>query len=131
MRLLLDTHICFWLTIRTDLLRPAERRAIDASDEIAFSAASIWETRLKWERRFASGERKGPVDPGDLLEALLLRGIQPLAVTADLATAAPDPPLAHTDPFDEMLLIQAQQGGYRLLTRDEKLAAHPVALIPA
>jgi len=37
-------------------------------------------------------------------------------------------PLAHKDPFDELLLIQAQGHGLRLLTRYANLAEHPLAI---
>jgi PIN domain nuclease of toxin-antitoxin system len=37
-------------------------------------------------------------------------------------------PLGHKDPFDELLLIQAQEEGMRLLTRDTKLIGHPFAV---
>ncbi|MFW6300833.1 MAG: hypothetical protein ACOC20_07935, partial [Oceanicaulis sp.] len=39
-----------------------------------------------------------------------------------------EPPLAHGDPFDEMLLLQAEAEGARLLTRDKNLAGHRLAL---
>ena len=125
----MDTHFCFFVTIRTDLLKPKERDVIDRSDELAFSAVSIWEARLKWNSRYASGERKGPVDPAELLEALTLRDIPALGISPALAAISLVRPLAHRDPFDELLLIQAQEGGYRLLTRDEPLGHHPLALI--
>ena len=129
MRLLLDTHHCYWLVVEPGKLTPSERRTIDRSNALAFSAASIWELRLKWGRRFVSGERKGPVDPADLLEALTIRGLRVLTVTPHIAAATLRHPLDHSDPFDELLLTQAQEEGYRLLTRDEKLASHPLALV--
>jgi PIN domain nuclease of toxin-antitoxin system len=36
--------------------------------------------------------------------------------------------LGHKDPFDELLLVQAQEEGMRLLTRDAKLVGHPYAV---
>jgi PIN domain nuclease of toxin-antitoxin system len=56
-------------------------------------------------------------------------GITLLDLDAAIAIAELVPPLDHTDPFDELLLAHAQQGGYRLLTRDRALASHPVALV--
>ena len=131
MKLLLDSHIAVWSSAGVALLRAAEMAAFAAAEERNVSVVSLWELRLKWDRRHASGDRKGPIDPLNLLRWAERNGIGLLDLTPDVAVARLDPPLAHSDPFDEMLLIQAQQGGYRLLTRDEKLAAHPVALIPA
>ena len=129
MRLLLDTHILVWFSGRAGLLLPAEEAAIAAAEDVAATAVSIWELRLKWNRRHLSGERKGPADPQDILTWIGSAGLRVLDLTADMAAAPLDPPLAHSDPFDELLLTQAQQGGYRLLTRDAKLAAHPLALV--
>ncbi len=53
--------------------------------------------------------------------------VERLPLTEVHAAAALDPPLAHTDPFDELLLVQAQVEGLRLLTRDDKLKSHPHA----
>ena len=50
-----------------------------------------------------------------------------LSLSARHAATQLEQPLAHKDPFDELLLVQAQTEGMRLLTRDTKLAAHPLA----
>ena len=39
-----------------------------------------------------------------------------------------DPPLAHKDPFDKPLLVQAQEEGLKFLTVDRRLAGHPLAV---
>jgi PIN domain nuclease of toxin-antitoxin system len=39
-------------------------------------------------------------------------------------------PLGHADPFDELLMVQAQVEGMRLLTRDSRLVGHPLAVTP-
>ena len=51
-----------------------------------------------------------------------------LPLTAQHAVAVLRQILGYTDPFDEVLLAQAQGEGMRLLTRDAKLAGHPSAL---
>ncbi len=51
-----------------------------------------------------------------------------LPLTPDHAITPLDTPLAHTDPFDELLLVQAQVEGLRFLTRDSKLLDHPLAV---
>ena len=132
MKLLLDTHFAIWLADRPHLLTAADRRTLEnARGGLTASAVSLWEVRLKWSSRSPSGKRKLSVDPGRLLQWLRDNDVDVIDLTAPVAVATLDPPLAHSDPFDELLLTQAQQGGYRLLTRDERLAAHPVALVPA
>ena len=39
-------------------------------------------------------------------------------------------PILHSDPFDEMLLVQAQEEGLKLLTSDCQMAEHPLAMTP-
>ena len=89
---------------------------------------SLWELRLKWHRLHPSGARKGPVDPGDLLKAIqhgpyVLLALKPEHTVTPLST-----PLGHSDPFDELLLAQAQVEGLRLLTRDRAMLRHPLAV---
>ena len=51
-----------------------------------------------------------------------------IPVTDDDAVASLESPIGHSDPFDEILLVQAQQRDLRLLTRDSRLVEHPIAL---
>ncbi len=51
-----------------------------------------------------------------------------LPLTLRHAAAVLTHPLEHKDPFDGLLLVQAQEEGLRLLTRDERLVEHPLAV---
>jgi PIN domain nuclease of toxin-antitoxin system len=128
-KLLLDTHVLVWLSGRAGLLRPQEEAVIAQAETMVASVVSLWELRLKWNSRYASGERKGPVDPHEVMGWIGANALELLPLTGEVAIAALDPRFGHTDPFDELLLVHAQQAGCRLLTRDGKLAHHPVALI--
>lgn len=57
-------------------------------------------------------------------------GLEILPLDAETAATPLIIPIAHKDPFDEMLLVQAQQSGARLLTRDRPLLEHPLAFQP-
>lgn len=128
MRLLLDTHYAFWLALRRDLLSAAELELLGGGNcDLFVSAVSIWELKLKWERRFTSGERKGPANPADVLGSLRAMGIALIELDGDLAVAELASPAPHDDPFDHLLLTIAQERGLRLLTRDRELARHPLA----
>lgn len=130
MKLLLDTHIALWMARDRGLLNRDERKLLDRTDaEVRFSAVSIWELRLKWQSFHASGARKGPAHPRQVLETLLDGGIPLVPLTGRHAAAELAVPLPHRDPFDELLLVQAQEEGCRLLTRDSRLAGHPLAVI--
>lgn len=128
MRLLLDTHFVYWAAIRLDLLSTAEIDLIGQAEERVISAVSFWELRLKWDRFHPSGTRKGPVDPADLLDAVTRGSFTLLPLSLLQAVTVLATPIEHRDPFDELLLAQAQAEGLRLLTRDRALLTHPLAL---
>ncbi len=106
-----------------------EYRFLSGGDlELHVSAVSIWEMRLKFNARHPSGARKSPFDPNDVLAALEGQEVTFLPLTMAHAAEALETPLDHRDPFDELLLVQAQVEGLRLLTADRRLAAHPLAV---
>jgi PIN domain nuclease of toxin-antitoxin system len=129
MSVLLDTHYVYALTANPGWLTEAERRFLESHPErFVVSAVSVWEIRLKWSALHASGERKGPLDPAQALRLLAGQAIRFLDMTPAHAAAELTQPIQHRDPFDELLLAQAQAEGLRLLTRDGLLAGHPLAM---
>ena len=128
MRLLLDTHIALWASLDPSSLSAVERKVMAASTSpLVLSAVSVWELRLKWHSFHISGSRKGPIEPGSIVAFAGAVGWEVMALTARHATCALADPLGHKDPFDELLLVQAQEEGMCLLTRDAKLLGHPLA----
>ena len=99
-----------------------------ADRPLVLSSVAVWELRLKWHSFHISGERKGPVGPGTMVAFARAIGWSFLPMTAEHASTPLAPPLEHKDPFDELLLVQAQVEGLRLLTRDARLAGHPLAM---
>ena len=129
MRVLLDTSFLYDFMDRPGKLLEAERRFLAGDEaELYVSAVSIWEMRLKFNARHPSGDRKSPFDPGDVIATLEGQDVTFLPMTMAHAATALDPPLGHKDPFDELLLVQAQEEGLRLLTADRRLAQHPLAV---
>jgi PIN domain nuclease of toxin-antitoxin system len=125
---LLDTHIATWLIMDHSLLSAEELHLIRLADnEIALSAISVWELRLKWNSFFVSGERKGPIDPIKALSLFRRLGLPIHDLQSDILAAPLQHPIRHKDPFDELLLVQAQKLGMKLLTRDGDLEGHPLA----
>jgi PIN domain nuclease of toxin-antitoxin system len=128
LRLLLDTHIAIWAALAPDKLTEAERRRLETTDApLVLSAVSVWELRLKWHSFHISGSRKGPVAPATVVAFARAIGWELAPLTAVHAAAELAQPLGHKDPFDELLLVQAQEEGMRLLTRDARLIGHPLA----
>ncbi len=129
MRVLLDTSYLYKLLEARGEFTQAEYRFLGENEmQLHVSAASIWEMRLKYHARHPSGARKSPHNPRDAVVVLTSQGAVFLPVTPDHAAAVLTPPLAHRDPFDELLLAQAQEEGLKLLTVDRRLAGHPLAV---
>ena len=129
MRVLLDTTYIYRLATSPERFAEIRWRFADPEDTRFYaSAVSIWEMRLKYRARHASGERKSPHNPEAAIELLERQGVPLLPVTPAHAAAELETPIPHKDPFDEMLLVQAQEEGMRLLTVDRLLADHPLAL---
>ena len=129
MRVLLDTTYLYRFMEATAALTENDRRFFGARElQLYVSAVSIWEMRLKHNARHASGERKSRFDPNDVIPVLENQGVTFLPMTIRHAARALETPLGHRDPFDELLLVQAQEEGLKLLTVDRLLVSHPLAV---
>lgn len=103
-------------------LKPKARHLIEnPSNQLAFSAASIWEVAIK------NGiARSGVVvDPAVLRQGLIDAGFDELSITALHALATQSLPMIHSDPFDRLLIAQASSEGATLLTSDRLVASYP------
>ncbi len=131
MRVLLDTSYLYDLMESLGRFTGAERRFLDDhAARIYVSAVSIWEMRLKFQVRHGSGVRKSRFDPEDVVAALEQQDVTFLPMTMVHAFKRLDVAIPHRDPFDELLLVQAQEEGLRLLTVDRRLVGHPLAITP-
>ena len=90
-------------------------------NELVFSAASLWEIAIK----NSLGRRAFSVDPRLLRRNLLERDYRELSITGAHATSVDLLPPIHKDPFDRILVAQAQIEGLTLLTADATLARYP------
>ena len=129
MRILIDTSYLYALMISEELFTASEREFVERRNaQVSVSAVSIWEMRLKYNSRHRTGVRKSPFDPQRVLEALRRQDVSFLPVTEVHAAQALEVPLPNKDPFDEILLAQAQVEGMRFLTIDRQLVDHPLAV---
>ena len=126
MNLLLDTHIFLWAVDNHPDLSPVARKTIvDGNNIVYVSAATAWEISIK--KRI--GKLKVP--ESDYLEELRLHRFTPLNITTEHALAVEKLPPHHKDPFDRMLIVQAQAEKLALVTRDQRLQAYDVKIIEA
>ena len=122
MRLLPDTHAALWLLGGDERLsRRAERLLKDASNEVLLSAAVVWEVAIKRSLDKLDA-------PESFADLLLDAGAAPLAVTIEHAEAVAALPWHHRDPFDRMLVAQADLERAVLVTGDERLHAYDVRI---
>jgi len=120
--LLLDTHLLLWSAGVSGRLPGAARALLeDAGNTLAFSAASLWEVVIKAGR----GRDDFQVDPRRLRGGLLAAGYREISVTAEHVIAVGRLPPLHKDPFDRILIAQAEIEGAELLTADPRLARYP------
>ena len=129
MRLLLDTHVLLWAAGDPNELRPAARAAIeDAGNEVLVSAAVAWEIAVK----AALGKLTVPAEPSVWFPARVRSlGFASLEISATHALAAGGLPAVHRDPFDRIMIAQAQVEGLTFVTRDVDNHRYPVQLLKA
>jgi len=124
LRLLLDTHALFWALLEPGRLPATLRATLEDPANIVFaSAASVWEMAIK--------QAIGKVDfPFAALAAALRRAnLLELQITIRHAEAAARLPPFHRDPFDRMLVAQAQSEGLSLVSRDPAMRQYQVTVL--
>ncbi|HEY6470228.1 MAG TPA: type II toxin-antitoxin system VapC family toxin [Candidatus Dormibacteraeota bacterium] len=125
MNYLLDTHVLLDLLGAPQRVPRAVRRILeDPGNDVAVSAASAWEIAIK--------ASLGRLDaPDDLEDELRREGLRAVEITVSDALLAGSLPRHHNDPFDRMLVAQAQHREMTLVTRDAVLAAYGVQILAA
>jgi PIN domain nuclease of toxin-antitoxin system len=120
---LLDTRaLLLWTTEAGDLSGRALRLLDDRRTRAVISSASIWEMAIK--------QRRGKLRlPEAYFDALFSSDVQILAITERHALAAGMLPLHHADPFDRMLIAQAQAEGIPLVGPDAAFADYDVEVV--
>lgn len=124
MKLLLDTHVVLWWRLDAPQLPPATRKAIARADHVFVSAASAWEVAIK----VALGRLRIEESLASLVED---SGFEQLPVSFAHSERLLSLPPHHADPFDRMLIAQADVEGLTLVTHDEQLADYGVPILRA
>lgn len=122
MRLLLDTHVVLWQLSGARRLGDHARDVVERASELVFSVVSFAEIGVK----AAIGKLEVP---GDVQAHVLGAGLRVLGLSPEHGLAVAHLPLHHRDPFDRLLVVQAQHEGLTLVTADERLRAYDVAVL--
>ena len=119
MRVLLDTSYLYDLMETSGKFSDNERQFFaEQKAQLFVSAVSIWEMRLKYRSHHPSGKRKSPFNPNAVVAMIERQDVTLLSMTMQHAARKLESPIPHKDPFDELLLVQAQEEGLRFLTAD-------------
>lgn len=116
---LLDTHALLWSSTNDRRLPLIWREAMVSDVALFLSAASVWEIEIKR----ALGKLSAP---DDYLERAEATGIEVISIEPSHAVIAAHLPFIHRDPFDRMLVAQAQSEGLTILTADRSIKAYDV-----
>ena len=126
MRLLLDTNIWLFMHAAPERLSPEGRQRLEAPQtECVFSSVVAWEIAIK----VGIGKLTLPEPPDryvrDRLHSMPM-AILPVSVAHALRVA--ELPGHHNDPFDRLLVAQAQCEGLHLMSADQQLSAYDIQL---
>ena len=123
MNYLLDTHTLLWWSTEIENLSSSAQEIIeDESNAIFFSVASIWEIQIKVQL----GKLKIPEPLGSLVAKQQENGLLILSIAPQHIYAIDNLPYHHKDPFDRMLIAQANEEDLVIITKDSKVVQYDV-----
>jgi len=126
-RALLDTHaLLWWLADDPALSKPARRFIAETKNTVIVSAASAWEiaTKVRLGKLPTAAELAA-----DFVGLVGREGFELLPISADHAIRAGLLPGPHKDPFDRMLIAQAQAEGFPIVTNEVVFGAYGIRRI--
>lgn len=126
MRLLLDTHVFLWFVAGDARLSRRARRTLDDSRAVLLlSAASVWEMAIK----ASLGRLTLPTTAGEYIAGKMKNGLQMLPIEWIHAAAVETLPAHHRDPFDRLLIAQAQLEECAIVSADPAFRQYDVRVI--
>lgn len=127
MKVLLDTHTLLWWSLKdTKLSRRASDIISDGSNDLVLSVVTAWEIVIKYTK----GRLDLPHPPGQLIPVIIRDdALEPLDVHLDHTLHVATLPSLHNDPFDRLLIAQAQLEGLPILTHDRNIARYDIEVI--
>ena len=126
MKLLLDTHVFIWWDSEpASLSSQALALCQDRANTVLLSVASVWEMQIKLQL----GKLKLSLPLAEVIESQeRINNIEVLPIILAHVLALQNLPAHHKDPFDRLLIAQANVEGAVLISGDPILARYPVEL---
>lgn len=119
MRILLDTHYLLWAFIDTSKLSDTIQKILsNEENDVFYSQASLWEISIKYT--LGKLELKG-ISPEDFYREIDSSFLQCRRFNNDELVSFYQLPIEHKDPFDRIMIWQAIQSDYYLLSVDDKI----------
>ncbi len=127
MKILIDTQIFLWLFGFVSRISPDVENLIKSGNQNTyFSAASVWEIAIK----YGNGKLQLPDKPEIFVPDRMSRAdFKQLEITHEHALAVANLPQIHKDPFDRLLIAQANEENLTLLSADKIFAQYKVKFI--
>ncbi len=126
MRLLVDTHILLWFLEGNNLLSAAHRQIIaEPQNDVFVSVASLWETAIK----ISIGKLTLAVSLADVINQISAENIEILPVLPAHVLQVSILPFHHRDPFDRLIIAQAQIEKISVITEDKSFADYKVKIL--
>lgn len=126
MKLLVDTHAFLWFMAGDARLSASARDALEDDDaEWWVSAASVWEMTIKW----SLGRLTLPGTADEYIADKVQSGLRVLSIDWMHAAAVARLPFHHRDPFDRLLIVQAQTERLAVVTADPVFAKYGVEVV--
>ena len=122
---LLDTHAMLWYLRDSPELSASAHSLIDKAEYVAVSIASFWEIAIKQ----SIGKMQFCMTIPELESLCLDRDIQVLPIQSVVLEQIKSLPKIHGDPFDRLIIAQAQIGKMTIITRDRMIPQYPVSTI--
>ncbi len=122
---LLDTHAMLWYLRDSPELSASAHSLIDKAEYVAVSIASFWEIAIKQ----SIGKMQFCMTIPELESLCLDRDIQVLPIQSTVLEQIKSLPKIHGDPFDRLIIAQAQIGKMIIITRDRMIPQYPVPTI--
>ena len=123
--LLLDTHAFYWFICDDERLSKTAKELIETEERVFISICSFWEMTIK----SSLGKLTLPASITELMETCAENNIIILPIGAAHLERLKNLPWIHRDPFDRILICQAQEENLKLVTVDANIMKYPVNTI--